>query len=117
MHTIVEVEKSVPLVEDKETLNSVASLAGHPGFQFLVRKLALQASKLNSELISTKHTSLESVYFLQSGIHWCHWLQSQLNFAKNRIESSRPATSDEERFFQQIRATIDLVGADGSQAQ
>lgn len=117
MHTIIEVEKALPLVEDADTLNSIASLAGNPGFQFLVRKLALQSAKLNSELVTTKHTDLSSVYFLQSGIHWCNWLQGQVDFAKSRLRASRPATSDEDRFFAQIRASIDLVGAEEPQAQ
>lgn len=109
-YTIVELEKPTPLEESPDSLSAVASLRSHAGFLWLTRKLAVQAAKLKSELENTKQDKLEDYYFLQSGVHWCKWLQGQVDFAHARYLAMRPASSTEERHLQDISPSVEVIG-------
>src|SRR5579859_2168577 len=54
--TIVELEKLTPIEETPDSVAAVASLRSHHGFQWLVKKLKLQAARLKAELENTKQT-------------------------------------------------------------
>lgn len=108
---VIEVPKPEPLEESPESVASVASLEGHPGFRWLLRKLSLQQARLRAELENSRHAKLEDVQFLQSGIQWTGWLASQLDFAKARYLATRAASPSEAKFFEEISSYITLVGA------
>lgn len=109
VYRVVEVEKLRPLENTDETAREVATLRGHSGFQWLVRKLKLQAANLRHELETAHHEDMKDVIGLQSGIFWCNWLQSQVDFAVERVRS-REATPSEIEFFNQISSTIERIG-------
>lgn len=67
-----------PLLKDPEAKASVRSLQAHPGFQYLLAKLNLQGDVLRSSLAHDRHTSLRDVEFIQSGIFWTGWLETQI---------------------------------------
>ena len=108
--TVVELEKPTPLEESPDSISAVASLQSHAGFIWLTRKLAIQASKLKAELENTKQEKLEDYYFLQSGVHWCKWLQQQVDFAHARYLSMRPASTTETMHLQDISSSIEVIG-------
>lgn len=106
IYRVIEVEKAHPLECGP---SEVASLAGHPGFQYLCRKLAIQRANLRTELETSRNEDERDIY-LKSGIFWCGWLKSQVDFANAQQERTRYATSEETILFNQISSTIDLVG-------
>lgn len=113
IYKIVEVEKPKPVIEDnEEILKSVASLATHPGFEYLNNKLKLQRALLKSRIDSDRHAELKDVEFIQSGIFWCSWLDTQVRQALYTV--SRPklvATLPvEEELFKQMSANLAEVG-------
>lgn len=114
---VVEMEKTSVPEETVETISAVNSLQNHEGFRWLLKKLRYQAARLQMELVNKRHDTLEDVYFLQSGVQWCNWLQQQLDIAHNKFQNMRPATSQEALFFQDIDAVIERVGLTEPQAQ
>jgi len=108
--TIVELEKLTPIEETPDSVAAVASLRSHHGFQWLVKKLKLQAARLKAELENTKQTSIEDYYFLQTGLHWCRWLQQQVDIANDKYLSMRPANPQERMHIEDIERVIELVG-------
>lgn len=114
---VVEVEKSPSPPETPESISAVESLRSHSGFQYLLKKLRYQRARLHAELDQNRHPDLRAVEFIQSGIHWCNWLQSQLNFAHERYLSMRESTATESLFFDQLRSQLDLVGQATSQSE
>ena len=109
-YTVVEVEKK-PLQETPESVAAVKSLEDHAGFRWLLNKLKFQAARLESEFKNTRHKDLREVDFLQSGIHWCGWLQQQLDLTNEKYRQMRPATPQEVAHFQDIESTIELIGS------
>lgn len=89
-----------------ELSQSIASLAGHPGFQYLSMKLQKQGELLQASLVNDRHKDLREAEFLQSGVQWCSWLQRQVESATSRVRTPRPATPEEISAF----SSIELVG-------
>lgn len=89
-----------------ELADSIASLAGHPGFQYLTLKLQKQGEFLKDSLVNDRQKDLREVEFLQSGVQWCQWLQRQVASATKRSKASRPALPEEVSAFN----SIELVG-------
>lgn len=111
-YTVVEIEK-VPLVEETpDSVSAVASLRHHAGFNWLLRKLKYQAARLDQELRSRRHEDIRDVDFLQSGIQWCNWLQQQLDIAHEKFLNMRPATNQEQMFFNDIESAVELIGTE-----
>ena len=113
-YRIVEIEKPREVSAlDKETAQSVASLSGHPGFMYLLNKLRYQRAMLISHLARTKQDSLNEVYFLQSGVAWCTWLEDQLNQALGIVRRPSPQvpTPEELEAFQEISRALEVIGA------
>ena len=113
---VIEVEKATVPEESAETISAVRSLQAHAGFQWLLKKLKYQAARLRAELANNRHERIEDVYFLQSGIQWCDWLQRQLDISHDKFANMRPATSSERLFLSDIDSVIERV-AIGSQGQ
>ena len=107
---IVEVEKPRPLAElSEEAASTIASLAGHAGFQNLLARLRYQRFVLESRLKLSRHDSLKDVEFLQAGIHWSKWLEDELQKATNSIEA-RVKQVPTEAEHQALVAAMELVG-------
>jgi hypothetical protein len=109
---IVEIERGQVPVLDVAAAAAVSTLEHHPGFQWLLAKLAAERFALKDALEKTRHKSKEDFEFLQSGANWCNWLKTQLEQAlavKNR-PVERQATSFEQQAFEQILGQIDVVG-------
>lgn len=94
-----------------ELSQSIASLAGHPGFQYLSMKLQKQGELLAASLTNDRHNDLREAEFLQSGVQWCSWLQRQVDAATNRVRTPRPATPEEVSAF----GSLELVGEEALQ--
>lgn len=109
-YTVVEVEKQSPLTESMDSISAVNSLSQHEGFRWLLKKLNIQAARLRSDLIHSRHDDIRQVEFLQSGIQWCGWLQSQLDLAHSKFLNMRPATNAEMLLFNELNSQIELIG-------
>lgn len=110
---VVEVEKGLVLELDEDTSSLIAGLETNPGFQWLVNRLKLQRSVLETRLKTQKHETLRDVDYLQLGIQWCNWLENEVRAEVNRRERQpkpRQAFDYEEREFNRIRETLKLVG-------
>lgn len=109
---VIEVEKLVVPPMDQGGAAAVATLKNHPGFQYLLAKLAAQRAQLKDALVKTRHKSLTDVEFLQSGANWCDWLQVQLEAAVGILNQPQPrAPRDyEAEGFEEMRRRIDVVG-------
>jgi hypothetical protein len=110
---VVEIEKkNVLKLDEKSVAPFVARLKDDPGFQFLVAKLEAQRAALRSALETNRHKTKEDFEFLQSGINWCGWLQSQVETAVGILNqpAPRPARAYEMEAFEQLRHNVELVG-------
>ena len=115
-YRIVEVERPRPLADLKKMKDgeaAVASLAGHPGYDFLVAKLRIQKAFLDRTLKSTIPTDLPTVSHLINGIYWCGWLEEQVTQAKSKQDKQAAACAaspEELRMFREIQASLTPVG-------
>src|SRR4029077_21207095 len=76
---VVEVEKPSPVPSlTAESKGAILSLKGHPGISYLLARLHLQCSYLETALRNNRHNDLCEVSALQAGIFWSSWLQRQL---------------------------------------
>lgn len=110
---IVEVEKGFVLPPlDKSSAGSVASLIGHPGWQYLMASLKNQGALLTAALIKNRHKTKEDFEFLQSGINWCHWLEEQCAKATGMLQRPEPREMQplERENFERLRSQIDVIG-------
>lgn len=108
---VVEVEKGVPVANSKDD-EAIASLKHHPGFVALANRLRLKKAALKSQLEATRHKDIRDVDFLQSGIAWLRYVESEVDTAIGSIRNkgSRPASDDEVKWFEEIRHSIEGVG-------
>ena len=114
---IIEIEKRPVPELDASSAAAVATLQNHPGFLYLLAKLAAQRAALREALVKNRHKEIRDVEFLQSGANWCGWLEDQLSAAvalQNRPQP-RVAKPYEEEAFEQLRRRIDVVGLQSSQ--
>lgn len=109
---VIEIEKqTVPELNGASAM-AVASLATHPGFQYLMAKLKFQRAALKDALEKTRHKTLNDVEFLQSGANWCNWLQIELDKAVSIVNNPKPrvARAYELEAFEQLKGNVELVG-------
>lgn len=115
-YKIVEVEvPRTPLqgVDSEEMRASIATLPSHPGFQYLIKKLALQHAQLRSKMDFERHTDLREVDFLQSGLYWSAWLDNEVKRTTVKYTAQRiDPMADELQAFQEIDSQIERVGMD-----
>lgn len=108
---IIEVERPrVIPPQEAEVSKSIATLQGHPGFQYLVEKLRIQRAQLRSALCNQRQESLTNVEFLQSGIAWTGWLEEQLQRAVN-FQEPKPLEPErtEKEAFEEIQRFIEVL--------
>lgn len=93
-----------------EVRESVASLAAHPGFLWLIGQLDAQNSMLRTKLVADRHKELKDVEFLQSGIYWSQWLQDMINRATMKLSRAQSdATVEETEAFNQLQSAIEKI--------
>lgn len=110
---IVEVEKPRDVgALDAESAQSVAALAGHPGFQYLLTRLRFQKHLLQAALNNQRQSTLVEVEFLKSGIAWCGWLENQLGLATGLLKRPVPSepSPDEAAAFNELRKMVEVIG-------
>lgn len=111
---IVEVEKPRPSQElSQSAQESLQTLGSHPAFQYLLAKLKLQRSMLETKLRNERHASLTEVEFIQSGIFWSRWLEDQVSkavFKVPQLPTTVPISDEELNAFKQLQASISSVG-------
>ena len=109
---VIEVEKRIVPELDQASAAGVASLQTHPGFQYLLAKLAFQRSLMKDSLAKNRQKDIRDVEFLQSGINWCGWLEDQLVAATGKLNAPTPRIqrAHEREAFEQLLGQIDVVG-------
>ena len=111
---VVEIEKPFVVPQmDAGAAAAVASLNGHPGWQWLIHQLRYQSALLTAALIKTRHKSKEDFEFLQSGINWCGWLEEQMSKATGmlqRKDEPREMRPLERESFEKLLSQIDVIG-------
>jgi hypothetical protein len=96
---------------DKETKDSVAMLAHHPGFTALTERLTLQRAVLISEL--SRSTNADKDVYLKAGIFWTEWLENIVSLATRKGSSKAFDPLQEELdAFREIDSQIERVGMD-----
>ena len=91
--------------------DAIATLASHPGFVALQRRLGLFNQSLRTKLISERHTDLASVNFLQAGVYWSGWLDEELKRATTKFTQPHHKVFDEElEAFKALDAQLERVG-------
>ena len=97
--------------EDEAMKESIATLNSHPGFLHLVKRLSRQRAYLRSKLDFEKHTDLREVDFLQAGIFWCNWLNTEIKRATIKVAPRKLDAMEEElRAFREIDQQIERIG-------
>jgi len=108
-YKIVELEKPRPVAQgwDKESRETVMTLAAHPGFLILTDRLKIQSALLKQKLSQDRHNGLRDVEFLQSGIFWCNWLTQQLAAATTRAAATaKDAMKEDEDAFKELQSQL-----------
>jgi len=116
-YKLIEVEKNrtLPTLEGDELRNALISLQAHPGFVYILNKLRTQRFSLEGRLKGTKFERIEDITFLQSGIFWTNWLESEVNKLTETSQSEVLAPSPfEDKLFTEIDQLLDRVGQDES---
>jgi hypothetical protein len=109
---VVEVDRGQrPEVPGKDLRESIIALKLHPGFDYLLRKLRFQRAYLEAKLRSEHHKEIREVDFLQSGIGWLNWLESQINFETGKKDASEPTqpVSYERKLFEEVNRSINAL--------
>jgi len=110
-YKIVELTKRGPQSNEEGIKESVATLASHPGFVWLIKRLELQRSALKSKLDLEKHETLREVDFLQAGIYWAGWLQQETARMTTKLPQRKLDPFEEELVaFRELDSAIERVG-------
>lgn len=101
------IESDTPRLPEvtSDVKESLASLKHHPGFVFLMSKLALQRRYFEAQLHTGRHVG-DDVPHLQAAIHWAGWLEKTCNSLQPTFE----ANSSEFEAFEAARQSLELVG-------
>jgi hypothetical protein len=90
---------------------ALQGLESHPGFQYLLQRLALQRAALKTKLCNEVHSDIRAVDVIQAGIFWSGWLERQLGLAVAKNQAvPRNAIDEELREFQKISEGLREVG-------
>lgn len=118
VYKIVEIEvPRTPLQggDSEEMRASIATLPSHPGFQYLLKKLAVQHAALRGKLDFERHTSLAEVDFLQAGLFWSAWLDTECKRATVKYTAQHlDPMAEELKAFQELDSQLERVGMDNA---
>lgn len=97
----------------RELQESLASLPGNPGFQYLLSKFVAYKAALRAKLETDRHKTLEDAVWLQAGLFWCNFCQSEIAKATKQLQAPVLDPYDEElQAFRAIDAMIERVGGE-----
>jgi hypothetical protein len=101
---------------DRNAEASIPTLAGHPGFQELMKRLELQRAVLETKLKAERHDNLRSVDFLQLGLFWMDYLKREVDKRVYKNERTRlsHADFDEVAELTKISSLIERIGDNAS---
>lgn len=99
------------LVEQVEDEEAIKSLALHPGFRSLVRRLNVQKCALQTKLLKVRHKDIRDVDNLQAGIIWLEYLDNEVNklIARKPEKVVRAAHPDIDFEFRKVLAQIESI--------
>ena len=107
---IIEVEQPRH-IDLADSIESLEALSHHPGFTALMARLRLSRAQLQSRLATNLGATLDEVRFLQAGIYWSGWLETQI---KSLVYKTKPKVStpseQEQAIFEEIHQSLELVG-------
>jgi hypothetical protein len=105
----VEIEKGVQVAGgDAE---AIASLRNHPGMVALLNRARLRQAVLKTQLSTTRHKDIRDVDFLQSGLYWLGFVESELAAVTVGLRNkSVPKLADTEvSTFEDILSAIESI--------
>lgn len=108
---VVEVEKGRrPPELTLELARSVQTLQAHPGFLYLLTKLAFQRSVLRQALERKRHKTIADSEFIQSGIAWSGWLEDEVQAAIDfQVPAESEATRPEASIFDESQRLLEVL--------
>lgn len=111
-YKVIEAEAHGPLPTlTPELKDSLRALQGHPGFQYLLHRLALERAVLRSSLETGFRLTEREMAHLQGGIYWSGWL---VNTSKHLTSvpkaPERQATNVEADLFARTSEALELIG-------
>lgn len=109
-YTIITEEKGVPVANSGDD-EVIASLLNHPGFVALCNRFKLKRQALLAQLEGTRHKEIRDVDFIQSGLYWLRFAESEVNTATRnlRIGAQRKAAPEEVIEFNKVLSAIESV--------
>lgn len=110
-YRVIELKEGMSEGEGDEA--AIASLASHPGFKALMYRKRLKRAALETTLKSARHKEIREVDFLQSGIYWLRFDESEVNTAIGNLRGKavpRTASAIEEEEFNRVRSAIESIG-------
>lgn len=107
---VIEVPAPV-LAEQVEDDEAIRTLALHPGFRSLVRRLALQKAVIQTKLLKVHHKDLREVDNLQAGIFWLEYLDTEVTKMVGRKPEkvTREILPDMDFEFRKVLAQIESI--------
>lgn len=101
------VESETPRLSEitPDVKEAISSLKHHPGFTYLLNKLAIQRKYYESQLHTGRHVG-DDVAHLQAAIYWANWLQRTCD----GLQPTYEANPSEIEAFEQARQSLELVG-------
>lgn len=119
-YKIVEVEKprTYSPLDETELRDSLHSLNAHPGFRYLIERLRSQRFSLEGRLKGARHKTLDDVGFLQQGVFWLGWIESEV--ARLSQAPQRPQLDPVEQeliAFRELDSLLERVTIERSQTE
>ena len=110
IHTLTEVEKGTKLPElNADLKESLKTLPLHPAFNYLTQKMRLQASALAKALHEGADLEERQMRYLQAGIFWLTYLDSEIRRLTHTTMPSRQASLSEAEEFDRVHKQMDLI--------
>lgn len=105
---IVELDRTIPIVEDDE---AVKALVHHPGFLIILQRLKNQKAVLKSLLETTPLKEVRDADVLQIGLKWLSYLQNELDksVAKKPTTVEVAPSHDQLEDFHKVLALLESV--------
>ena len=109
-YLVVEIEKGIQIAAGADN-DAIALLKNHPGFLALTNRMRLKKAALKAALEQTRHDTIRDVDFLQSGLYWLGFLESEVNKAVQdlKTKSAPKLAVNEVEEFEKVRAAIESV--------
>lgn len=111
--TVIELEKGSKLPELTGDLReNLKTLQHSAGFNYLLQRLRVQRASLLAHLREGLNLNETQLRYLQAGIYWAGWLESELQSLTVNKQAPRATTPDEDMEFSKVRESLQLVGVE-----